>query len=357
MFWNPLKKKPKKFLGIDIGTSAIKIVELSRQGDKIKLENYGEIASQVLSEKPFMTYERSSLLLSNQEIAKAIEAIFGVAKFDVREANFSIPDFSSFFTILELPPMSREEVPSAVQFAARQHIPIPLSEVVLDWLIVEGELANHKKTEGIKVVLVAVPHEVINQYQEIARLAQVRLVSLQAEVFGLLHALIKNKKSIVGVVDMGEQSTTISVAENGVLKTTHSFEVSGNGLTRTLSKSLNIGYNEAEELKRKVGLEIEEIQIKNILTEMIDLLVSEIEKISRDFYQTKGRELEKIILAGGSSLMPGLVDYCAKALKKPVEIANPFSEMIYPPNLNETIKEIGPGYAISVGMALTGLDR
>jgi len=355
MLWTPFKKATKKFLGIDIGTASIKIVELSSLRARIKLENYGEIGAPMFYEKPFRTFEKSTLLLSNQDIAKAIGVIFKEAKIENRDAVFSIPDFSTFFTFLELPPMTQEEIPSAVQFKARQHIPLPLSEVALDWTIIEGEASNQKKAE-LKILLVAVPHEVINQYQEIARLSQIRLLALEAEVFGLARSLIKDKKGTIALVDIGAQSTTISIIEKGVLKITYSFDVSGNELTRLLSKSLNISYNKAEELKRRHGIGFSEMQVGRILSPLIDLMLSEIEKISQNFYQAEGKEIEKVILAGGSALLPGLKEYSSDHLKKTVEIANPFAEIFYPPVLSQTLGEIGPSYAIAVGMALRGFE-
>ena len=349
------RKPSKKFLGIDIGTSAIKIVELSKAGERIKLENYGEMGIHTLTEKPFRTIERDTLLLSNQDVARAIGAILDKAQIVTREAFFSIPDFATFFTFLALPPMSKQEVPSAVQFEARQHIPLPLSEVTLDWTMLEGEISDRKRSK-LKILLVAVPHEVINQYQIISKLSQIRLLSLEAEVFGLVRSLAKNKKGTIGLVDIGAQSSTFSIIENGTLKITHSFDISGNELTRILSKSLNIGYNEAEELKKKYGIRSLEMPVGRILSPLVDLLAGEIEKISRNFYQTEGKNIERIIVAGGLALLSGLKEYLADWLKKPVEIANPFADILYPPVLGDVLKEMGPSYAIAVGMALRGLE-
>jgi len=127
-------------------------------------------------------------------------------------------------------------------------------------------------------------------------------------------------------------------------------------LTRVLSKSLNIGYNEAEELKKKYGIRSLEMPVGRILSPLVDLLAGEIEKISRNFYQTEGKNIERIIVAGGLALLSGLKEYLADWLKKPVEIANPFADILYPPVLGDVLKEMGPSYAIAVGMALRGLE-
>ncbi len=355
MLWTPFKMIPKKFLGIDIGTSFIKIVELSGFGERKKLENYGEISSSALSKKPFKTFEKNTLLLSNQEISKAILAILEEAKIRTKNVIFSIPDFSSFFTNFELPPMTGEELPQAVRYEARQHVPLPLGEVTLDWQLIEGKPSDPAKTK-LKILLVAVPHEIINQYQEIAKLTNLKLLALEAEVFGLVRSLIGEDKRIISLVDIGAQSTTCSIIEKGILKISHSFDPSGNELTWQIAKSLNINYNQAEQFKKKYGLIPSEKNIREILLPLIDLILVEIEKIISDFYRAEREEVAKIILAGGTALLPGLKEYFFEKIGKEVEIANPFANIFYPPILEKTLKEMGPAYAIAVGMALRGFQ-
>ena len=352
------KRNPRNFLGIDIGTSAIKIVELSKERNDVKLENYGEMGVRTVVDRSFRSGEGNSLLLSDQDVAKSISLIFEKAKISTREAFFSIPDFSSFFTFIDLPPMAPEEVDKAVQFEARRHIPLPLAEVALDWVMVGGGGKNNiKNSPKLKILLVAVPYEVINQYQAIANLSKVHLVSLEAEIFGLVRSLVKEKNSPVGLVDIGAQSTTFSIVDAGFIKTTHSFDISGNELTKVLSKSLNIRYNEAEESKKKQGITTPDRSVGSILSPLIDLLAKEIEKSSQSFYQIEGKKIDKIILAGGGALLPGLSDYFSNSLKKSFLIANPFEGLIYPKVLESNLKVMGPSYAVAVGIALRGFEK
>ena len=359
MVWPLSKIIPKRNLGIDIGTSSVKVVEIIRRGGRRKLENYGEIQTKTLFEKPFRTFEKSTLSVSEDDVSRAIRAIIAEAGIKTKIANFSIPDFSSFFTSFELPPMEREELPQAVQYEARRHIPLPASEVTLDWQIIEGVVSRREKTP-LKILLVAVPNEVINQYREIASLAHLELRALEAEVFGLSRALItqEKKEEIVCLVDIGAQSTTCSIIDKGILKMSHSFDVSGNELTSIISKSLGVSYNEAESLKRQIGLNPSEQKIKEILSPLLDLIIAEIDKISKAFYQAEGKKTQRVIVAGGSALIPRLTSYFSETLKleKGVEIANPFSDIFYPPILEHTLREMGPSFSIAVGMALRGLD-
>jgi len=367
----PFKIGLKSCLGIDIGTSGIKIVQLSLRRERIKLEKYGEATARIFYEEPFRTFEKSTLLLSNQDIARAILAICKEAKISERKAIFSIPDFASFFTSFDLPAMTREEIAQAVRFEARHHIPLPLAEVSLDWSIIEGKLSDRKKVP-LKILLAAVPNNVINQYRQIVVLSNLKLKALEAEVFGLVRSLIKDNKETIILLDIGAQSTTCNIIDQGILKVSHSFDVAGNELTQVLAKALDVDYLTAENLKKIHGLKFlvsgvspveknQEIplmtkKVGEILRPLIDLILTETKKTSRSFYQAKGKKLQKVIIAGGSALLPGLKEYFSKTFKQEVEIANPFSDILYPPILEETLKKMGPSYAIAEGMALRGLE-
>ncbi len=360
MKWLPfkIKKIPKNFLGIDIGTSSIRLVELSKRGQVFKLENYGEIKTASLQKLPFMRIESDTILLSNQEVAKAIETILKEAGIQTREVNFSIPDFLSFFTSFELPPMTQKEVAQAVKYEARAYIPLPLSQITLDWSVIEGEISNKVKTP-LKVLIVAIPNEVVSQYQTIASLCSLGARTLEAEVFALARSSARNEKKIIAIVDIGARSTTINIFENGILKLSHSFNVSGNELTEILSRSLRVSYEKAEQLKKDLGLEAtqgEERNVREILLPFIDSIIAEMKKIFQGFYQQENKGVEKVILSGGTVLMPGLRKYFFEEIEKEVEIADPFSNISHPPILEGTLKEMGPIYAIAVGLALRGFE-
>ncbi len=351
--------RPKKFLGIDIGTSFVRIIELSRKRQAYKLENYGEVGTSSFKKRPFRIFHKNTLSLSNKEIAKAIQVISEEAGIQTKDVNFSIPDFCSFFTSFKLPAMAKDEIPQAVQYEVRPYVPLPLAEVILDWSIIEGTPPN----SPLKILVVAIPNDIVNQYQEIAHLANLNLRILESEVFALTRALVKKEKvkKIIGLIDIGARSTTCSVIEQGVLKISHSFNIAGNELTEIIARSLNIDYNKAEEVKKKQGLipnnEIESSKsVRKILIPLIDSILEEIKKAFRSFYLKEGKEIEKIILAGGLVSMPGLKEYFSTGLKKEVDIADPFFNIACPAVLSNTLKEIGINYAIATGLAMKGLE-
>jgi type IV pilus assembly protein PilM len=352
---------PKKFLGVDIGTSSIKLVEVSSWARRTKLESYGEISANVLYEQPFRTFEKSTLLLSAKDVSKAIKAVIQEAGIKSKKAVFSIPDFSTFFTSFELPPMSKEELPQAVVAEARRHVPLPLGEVTLDYQVINKK-STYADSEKIKILLVTVPNEVINQYTGIANNLELELLGLEAEVFALIRSLVnKDEKRVISIIDIGARSTTCSIIDRGVLKVSHSFDISGNNFTERISKALSVDYKEAEELKKKHNIYSpnsgeEKDNIKEVLTPLIDLIAIEIEKVFNGFHIKERKQIDKIIMAGGAALLPGLLEYFKDHFKKEVEMANPFSKLFFPPILDKTLEEMGPAYAIALGSALRGLE-
>jgi type IV pilus assembly protein PilM len=350
--FNFIKKAfPKRCLGIDIGTSNIKVVEIYRIGNKKRLENYGQISSAGLSRK-------GDILFSSQNIAESIKSIISEMKTKTRQVVFSIPDFSTFFTNLELPPMTKEELSEAVKYEARRYIPLPINEITLDWQII----GDKSSSTNFKILLVAVPNEVVAKYREIAVLSELQLVSLEAEAFSLMRALVgENENQQVALIDIGAKSTVCSIIDGKILKRSHSLDMSGNAFSSAIAKSLNIDLDKAEELKKQWGIINNAVgkdgQIaRKALLSLLEVALREIKEILEDFYKQEGKEIQKIIIAGGASLLPGLPEYFKRFFGKKVEIGNPFLGVSYPPILNKTVFKMSTSFAIAAGSALRGLE-
>ena len=346
---------PKNCLGIDIGTSSVKIVEVSRVGSRIKLENYGELTVLSMYENIFRTFNRNILSLSSFDVAKAIKAIIEEAGIRSKNAAFSIPNFSTFFTNFELPPMSEEELPEAVRFEARQHIPLPLGEVTLDWQIIGRKMLDAKSAK-FQILMAAVPNEVIQQYQEIIELTGLKFHFLEAEAFALVRSLIQDEKKLIIIVDIGALNTAISIVDKKILQLSHSIDISGGELTQVLAKSLDINYKEAEKLKMTEGIFPPDKRVAKILSPLVDLIVSETGKVITNYENLEGKEIEEMIITGGSANLPGLKDFFASRFKKNIVIANPFTPLFYPPILEGALKEMGPSFAVAVGIGERGLE-
>ncbi|MFZ3054747.1 MAG: type IV pilus assembly protein PilM [Minisyncoccales bacterium] len=351
-----VKKKNKKSLGVDIGTKVIRAVEISENKGKITLENYGEVNLDVACKEFFRSFDKKNLNPSVDNISAALKAIIEETGIKTKKVVFSLPDFATFFTTFELPPMSKKEIANAIGFEARKYIPLPLSELVLDWQLMSKEPSPK---ENSKILVMAVPKIIVEQYKTIAEQAGLELTALEAEAMALKRAVMRKDNTTSCLLEIGFQSTNINIIEDGFMKMSFSFDMAGKDLTFSLSETLNISTGEAEEIKKKQGLLInEEGNISHILIPILSVISERTRKVIKDFESKGGKRVEKIIIAGGTSLMPGILEYFIESLnqdesqKKEVNIANPFVDIIYPPILDKKIGEINSIYAIALGEAL-----
>jgi type IV pilus assembly protein PilM len=292
--------------------------------------------------------------LSNYFVSRAIRAVLDEAKIRTKAVIFSIPDFSTFCTSFELPPMSANELKDAVYYNAPQYIPLPITETTLDWKIISGTPGD--KQAGIKIFLVAIPNQIIQDYQKVAQMAGLELYAVEAEAIGLARSLAKEEKGCKCIIDIGVQSTTINIVERKNLKKSYSFDFAGSQLTYSISSALGLGHAEAEELKNKEGLISSKEDISKTLYLLIDPLMLEVKKILSDFYAQEGKDVDTIYLTGGTSALPGLKDYFEEVFKKKVEIPDCFSDLLYPPILAESLEKMAPSFSVATGVALGGLE-
>jgi len=360
MAWGITKMFSKNCIGIDIGTFSIKIVEVSRTGKKNRIENYVEFKVPSQEDSLFKVFGDENLLLLTDRISEIIRELLRKARIRSKNVFLSIPDFSTFFTSFDLPSMPLSELPKAVEFEARHHIPLPLSKVTFDWEVLKdrkdfGEVKKHR------ILLVAVPNDVIKQYQRLANLCGLKLKGLEAEIFASMRSSvdIAESKRIVCLVDIGYSSTTISIVQNKLLEESHSFDISANSLNKAIVNSLKINWQEAEKMKQNFGLDPNKPSVFLALRPQIDSIFKEVENVCHGFYQSNGEKVENIIFVGGAACISGLKEYFKVFLKKEIKSSNPFrsSNVSYPPLLEDRLNEIGPSFAVALGLALRGVGK
>ncbi|MEK7519673.1 MAG: pilus assembly protein PilM [Patescibacteria group bacterium] len=366
--------KPKSALGIDIGTSALKIVQLARAGDTWKLENYGEI-SFLQGRAPMEAYQQNALKMSDGEIAELLSRIIAQSKATAKTAAMSLPVFSSFSTIIELPAMPKDEMEKAIQFEARQYVPIPLSEVSLDFMIIgEGrkditppatspvavvsnvspQASPHKK-KHVEVLLVAVPNEITQKYRRIAEQIGLSLAAIEIETFPLARALLPDPRVVTVIVDIGARSTDICIVDNGFVRISHNFEFSGVDITKAYAEFAKVDFLDAEKKKKMTGLNLTPGQLSGAvsLTAILDDIINETDRIMASYFNKTGRSVAAVLLAGGGANMPGMKERFAEKLPHiQVSVGNAFEHVRYPPELAHVLAERGPSLAVAVGLAM-----
>ncbi len=356
----PFSTSANPILGVDIGTAALRVVELEPDGnERPTLANYGSVASKYLYGKPFRQLEKDTLSLSTKSIAEALTSIIQEAGIETKRANFTLPDFSSFFTTLNMPAMGRDELQEAIQYEARQHVPMPTSELVLDWMPTE-ELTPERRQQdaNVQILLVAIPQRVVDQYRDIADKVGLQLESLEAEVFSLARSLSmpEREEGAVALLDVGAQSTTCSIAAAGAVKASHSFDASGDDLTRAIMEHLDVETETAEQLKVKFGLSEEGRAVGEVLKPTLDSIIMEAEKTFQHFHQQEGAVVNRVKLAGGTANLRGIAEYFSEKMRTDARVAQPFERVSYPQILRDTLGTKGPEFAVALGVGLGGLE-
>lgn len=392
MSW-PFKSKKQRSLGIDIGTSSVKIVELEKSAGKIELSNYGEYKVGV-----GIAIQSSSVRLLSAQAADIIKEIIKEARIVSRNAAMSIPIFFGFSTVISLPRMSDAELKQAVEYEAKKYIPLPLSEVQFEWMRLESRRGNTQNltrnnaetsssiqrnsasdsasvrdSGEARILIVAVTNELINKYYEIAKLSGITLNYLELETFSLVRALVSARSSRgsqtstttnVGgrtpaegttpsslIIDIGSRSTILAIVENGWPVLSRSLDVSGLEFSKVLSSSLGIDFNRADKLKKKNGIQAGE----GVLVPLIDNVLGEAKRIAEKYTRERKRAISEIILSGGSSRMSGFLEYVVKSIGRETVMGDPFRGIIYTKELDAALREVGPSFGVAVGLALRAL--
>jgi len=353
----------KKFLGIDIGTTSIKMVELEDAGRGLALANYGQIDLNLVENQESGIEERGRAMadFSAAEIAEMIRAVMAEAKIKTRQCALSIPDFLTFFTSFFLPPMTEKEIGAAVMFEARQHIPLPIDSVTVDWQLIGGGFG---KPEKMEIAVTAMPNEIIAKYKEIAQKANLQMMLMEAEAFGLAKALIsEDEAGAVCLIDIGLQSTVCNLVQNKILRYSHSFDRGADYLFSDLSRQMPIDRETIIAAKKKYGFKIFSLmdpgvkeKMEKPFKESFAPILREIEMALADYRRNSGIDAAKIILSGGVAAAPEIKSQFENHFKKETLIADPFAKIAHSPEIAEEMKNIGPSYAAAVGMARRGFD-
>lgn len=341
------------YLGIDIGTISIKLVELSRHGSLFRLENYGFLESYGHLERLNNALQTSTLRMMDREIAEMLKLLIKTSKVRTKNAVVSIPSFLAFITLLELPEMSQEEVGKAIPFQARQYVPLPISEVAIDWLKV-GEKEDEQGNKKQLILLVAVPTEQIRKYQGICKAAGLNLLALEVESLSLARVLTAGDPTPTVLVDIGGRSTNIAVVDQGLLKFNSQIDFGGGDFTGALATGLNINPRRAEELKKTRGLlgTGGEYELSTLMAPLLDAIISEVRRAKDSYERNYNRKIERVMLAGGSANLLGIEKYFKDQLGVPVIKANPFSKVVYPKHLGGLVDDLGPPLSVALGLGI-----
>lgn len=352
-------KKNKSVLGVDIGASSVKLVQLRMENERAVLETYGELATGPYADKSV----GQSVRLADKRAEEIIADLAHETGATAKDAIVGIPLRNSFVTSVEIPNMREEDIGTVMQYEARRYIPVPLSEVIMDWWRIP-DTADRKDSsiatpaeKVTHVLLVAVPKDVVEKYQHIVEETGLQVRAFEVEVFSTIRAIIGHERAGTLLVDFGASTTKMAILEEGIIRLSHSFDRGFQDISHALAESLGIGFERAELLKRDTGISLraEHKGMTSVIMPLVDFMLIEMERFAVGFTRKYRGTISKIYITGGGSLMPGLSDYIVKKFGVEVLLGSPFSKVEYPAFFQPVLKEIGPSFSVAVGLALRGL--
>lgn len=336
-------------LGVDFGTQSIKAVELKLVKGKPHLVNYAWVNVTNVKEVPD-EYDGDYA----KRLSDALRELFIQMKPNTKKAVVAIPSFNGLVMIVDFPRMSEKDVASAIQFESRKYIPASLDEVNVSWEVLEEEKPKKGAEESptMKVLLVAAPKSEVQYYDSLFENTSVKIDSLELESFSLTRSVIGNTEGRFLLVDIGAKTTNIVLVEDGIVHVNRSVDIGGADITNAVMQSMNITRD------RAIALKEGDDDLFNGPTKIsfpsLDFVSNEINRV---LSSQKRDAVESLVLCGGGAQLTGLPEYLGQLTGLKVTIGNPLSHVLFEEKKSGKIKELGPAFAVAIGLALRDVEE
>lgn len=331
------------FFGLDIGTTAIRLVELRGSGTK-SLVKYAYVP---IDNK----LSQSDSKGDQQKLSKAVEQLVKQAGVSTNNVAVGIPSNKVFTTVADVDRLPANELAKAIPLQADSLIPTPLAESKIDWALIGDSPKDKTKQE---ILLTSVPNKFIEDRLDILESVGLNVIAFEPDNLAMARALAINDATPQLLLDVGHRSTDLVVVMNGVPHLTRSIPTGVEAIIRSAIQNLNIDEKQAEQFVFKFGLSKEKLegQVFQAVTGTVDLLVNEIEK-SIKFFQNRYNtsKIERIVVTGGASVIPEFPLYLANKFNLNVEIGNAWRNVSFSAERQNELLAISNQFGIAVGLA------
>lgn len=339
-----------KFFGLDIGNHSIKLVEIKNQGTQSPEIVHFAVAS---TPEGVIGSENKE---KQKELAESIKELVSSTGTDTRNVALAIPESQIFSKIDSIPFVEESKIQDSVYWLSKKVLPISPDESKWDWMVIGERESGSQKL--LDILLVSASNTLVERYVNIARMAGLEPVAIETEGIASVRAVAKSYphlQSSVVIVDIGSQSTVISIMNKSSIIYSTSLVTGSDAVTRSLTQSFSLSWEQAEEYKKTYGMDPAHFEgkITDVIKPIIDSLMLEVSK-SVEFFKQQYPDLvpSKILLAGEASLMPGLIIYLARGLNIEVELANPALGLSIDEKYKATLSQHLTGFVVSIGLAL-----
>jgi type IV pilus assembly protein PilM len=348
-------KKSKPLVGLDIGSSSVKAVELSKSKKGYQLTGF---AVEPLVPDSVV----DGAIMDAPLVAGAIKKILTTGKFKPKGVATGISGHSVIVKRVVVPAATPAEVESSIQMDMEQYIPFDIAEVNMDYQVV-GPGTTSSDDAGMDVVLVAAKKDKIQNHTNVISLAGRNPDVVDIDAFALQNAFEANyavdPNGTIALLNIGASLMNINITKGGMPLFVRDVSVGGNQYTDILQKELQLNFQEAEDLKlgKTGGGEAEMVQ--PLLESITDMLITEVQKTFDFFRETYPTEtITQVLISGGTSHMLGLAERIQETFGCPTEVLNPFKSITMGPKVDAArVTSLGPALAVAVGLALRGFDQ
>lgn len=341
----------QRVVGIDIGASSMKVVELMDKDDVVTLMTYGE-----LQLGPYMDLPVGAIAVLKPEVERqALVDILRESAVKAQGAVFAMPLASSFVTTMTLSAEPKEDISPRVRVEARKYIPVPIGEVTLDWAEVDTREVVSKNARD--VLLAAIQNEALTRFNSLMESVNLGKPPTEIECFSAIRALYANEEEDVAIIDLGAMATKLYIMRKGLLQRMYRTKGGGAAFTERIAKELDMSFAEAEVVKRSITRDDEEFTaIQKIHRLGIDRVLREFRQVIEEYEARSGAEVKRVYITGGGGAFPGLVHTVSEQLERSVQLAEPFRKVAYPAFMEDMMGDIGSTFSVALGAALRAFE-
>jgi type IV pilus assembly protein PilM len=354
-------KKNHNVVGLDIGASSLKVVELEKDGVSVRLLNCGimPIPKQAIVE---------STIMDGNALIKCIRELFTSLKIKNKQVAISLSGNSVIIKKIKMALMDEDALKDAIKWEAEQYIPFDINDVIIDYHV----LSRDEENEKMDLVLVAAKTEMIHDYSSLCTEAGLTPQIVDVDSFAIENCVNFNYQLISDevyvLINVGSSMTNINILSGNTSVFTRDINIGGDYFTDEIQKILNIPFDQAEAIKLGQVFKDKDAQRKAILPHDVqdcirsssETLAMELHK-SIDYFTTTfpDKEVSKIYLSGGCAKISGIVDVLSLEIDRPVEVVNPFSKISFSDGDfdSQSISSLSPVFSVAMGLSLRGLDR
>lgn len=333
------------FFGLDLGTTAIRIVQLRGSGPVKQLVKY---AYAPVDSKIAVSDSNAD----QQKLMQVLRDLIGQAGITTRNVAVGLPSSKVFTTLVDIERLAPNELSKSIRFQADSIIPTPLAESKIDWAVLGDSPKDKTKVE---VLMTSVPNEFVEKRLDMLESIGLNVVAFEPDNLALSRALVAADSTTPQMVlDIGHKSTDLVIALNGIPRLTRSIPTGNEALVRAAVQNLSIDEKQAQQFIYKFGLDKNKLegQIYNAIVGTVDILMSEIEK-SIKFFQARytTSKMDRIIVTGGASTLPEFPLYLANKFGLNVEIGNAWRNVSFAQSRQNELMAVSNNFGVAVGLA------